>query len=84
LALGLLIERFLAAPEGEIASPAVDEYQRFSARAIALVMDLQAVKSCDVRYVTIRRSCSVGATCEARATECQESPPGDGRLHCWS
>ncbi len=29
-AIGVVIERLLAAPEGEIANPAMDEYQRFA------------------------------------------------------
>ena len=43
-AIGFGVERFLAAPEGEITSPAMDEYQRFGSRAVALVVDAQAVE----------------------------------------
>jgi len=82
-AIGVVIKRLLAAPEGEIASPAMDEYQRFAARAVALVVDPQAVESRETGGVASGPGLAGSPECAgdcARGSQCQESPPEDRRL----
>jgi len=87
-ALRMVIKRLLAAPEREIASPAMDEYQRLPARAVALIMDPHTVESGEARGVIGRRPGLIPGcgyphnSGRARGSQCQESPPGHAFPHC--